>query len=185
MGHNDTSKEKLLKAASDVFSEKGYGKAKVIDITDRSGLAKGTFYIYFKSKQQCLNELMLELVHSFREKAQPILHNEMPDVVLETILGIRDMMVENSEILKIEHFHQEYVELSVVAEVNKLKADLFDAVISTLVSTGVSIGVARRKALLIESLMAKLIVDETYVKAPHEPKKFNEFDDLLKFVIEL
>lgn len=44
----------ILRAALDVFSRKGFHGATVRDIAARCGLAEGTLYIYFPSKQEIL-----------------------------------------------------------------------------------------------------------------------------------
>jgi len=46
----DNKKNKLYEAAKGIFYEFGYKKTSVNDITSKAGVAKGTFYIYFKSK---------------------------------------------------------------------------------------------------------------------------------------
>ena len=40
-------KQALYRAAFELFTEKGFSKTAISDITERSGLAKGTFYLYF------------------------------------------------------------------------------------------------------------------------------------------
>jgi AcrR family transcriptional regulator len=50
MSQSET-KKKLIDAAIKVFSEKGYFNARVSDIVKEAGVAQGTFYIYFKSKE--------------------------------------------------------------------------------------------------------------------------------------
>lgn len=42
----------LLDAATAVFAEKGVGATTVSDVTTAAGVAKGTFYLYFESKEQ-------------------------------------------------------------------------------------------------------------------------------------
>ncbi len=51
-------KEGILKAASRVFATKGYHKASVSDITTEAGIARGTFYLYFKGKRDVFSELV-------------------------------------------------------------------------------------------------------------------------------
>lgn len=43
-------RQQLLDAAREVFSSKGYTATRIEDITQASGLAKGTFYLYFEEK---------------------------------------------------------------------------------------------------------------------------------------
>ena len=51
-------KAALLRAARDVFADKGYHDAKVEDIAERANVAKGTVYLYFKDKRAVLEELV-------------------------------------------------------------------------------------------------------------------------------
>jgi AcrR family transcriptional regulator len=52
------NREAILASARDVFSELGYGETTVRDIIRRTGLASGTFYNYFKSKEEVFEALM-------------------------------------------------------------------------------------------------------------------------------
>ena len=52
----DSEKEQkrklILEAATAVFLEKGYEAARVSEIVKRAGIAQGTFYLYFASKEE-------------------------------------------------------------------------------------------------------------------------------------
>jgi AcrR family transcriptional regulator len=50
----------ILDAALDVFAQKGFAEARLEDVAARAGVAKGTIYLYFASKQA----LFEALVHS-------------------------------------------------------------------------------------------------------------------------
>jgi AcrR family transcriptional regulator len=58
---------KLLKAAEKVIGETGYSSAAIADITREADTAPGTFYIYFKSKEEIFRELVLEMGRITRE----------------------------------------------------------------------------------------------------------------------
>jgi AcrR family transcriptional regulator len=45
----------LIEAAEKVLWQKGYAKATVSDIVKEAGVAQGTFYLYFKSKEDMLD----------------------------------------------------------------------------------------------------------------------------------
>jgi AcrR family transcriptional regulator len=47
---SEERKDQILDAASEVFTEKGFQKARMDDIVEKSGLSKGALYWYFKSK---------------------------------------------------------------------------------------------------------------------------------------
>ena len=50
-------REAILRAATKVFAEKGYFNSKVADIAAAAGIADGTVYLYFKSKDEILHSL--------------------------------------------------------------------------------------------------------------------------------
>jgi AcrR family transcriptional regulator len=52
------SRLRLLSALARLLEESEFGDIKVLDITGEAGLAKGTFFIYFKTKEQIVDELM-------------------------------------------------------------------------------------------------------------------------------
>jgi AcrR family transcriptional regulator len=51
----------LLKAARSVFAEIGYGAAGVRDIVRRTDLASGTFYNYFKDKEEIFSAVVVDM----------------------------------------------------------------------------------------------------------------------------
>jgi len=53
-----STEEKLLTAAIDLMSKKGYHRTTVADIVDAAGVAQGTFYLYFDSKKSLFKKLM-------------------------------------------------------------------------------------------------------------------------------
>jgi len=52
------NREAILTGAQEVFAELGYGATTVRDIIRKTGLASGTFYNYFKSKEEVFEALM-------------------------------------------------------------------------------------------------------------------------------
>jgi AcrR family transcriptional regulator len=55
------TRAQLVEAASEVFAEKRFLDTNVSDIVARAGMAHGTFYRYFNSKEQIFREVALEL----------------------------------------------------------------------------------------------------------------------------
>ncbi|MDY6796541.1 MAG: TetR/AcrR family transcriptional regulator [Actinomycetota bacterium] len=68
--------EQLLRAAREVFSRKGYNEVTVADITAEAGLAKGTLYLYFQSKE----ELFLEVIRDAIQRLRHALGEAVGDV---------------------------------------------------------------------------------------------------------
>ena len=57
----EATRRKLLEAAEEVFADLGYHEASIVKITERAGIGLGTFYLYFDSKQQIFEELVVDL----------------------------------------------------------------------------------------------------------------------------
>ena len=53
-----TTKERILDAALEVFSEKGFHSATVDEIAERAGVGKGTLYRHFSNKETLFNDLV-------------------------------------------------------------------------------------------------------------------------------
>lgn len=67
-------RDSLLDSAFSLFTSKGINKTSISDIAETSGVAKGTFYLYFKDKYDLRNMLI-------SHKASQLFHNA--DVALE------------------------------------------------------------------------------------------------------
>jgi AcrR family transcriptional regulator len=59
----------LVKAARRVFERRGYHETRVVDITTDAGVAYGTFYTYFDSKEIIFSEVVEQLHRDFRAES--------------------------------------------------------------------------------------------------------------------
>jgi AcrR family transcriptional regulator len=66
-----TNQDQIMMCAMEVFSEIGYMKATVKDITTRANVGHGTFYHYFKNKNDLLDRLVDELLEKVDKDVQP------------------------------------------------------------------------------------------------------------------
>jgi TetR/AcrR family transcriptional regulator, fatty acid metabolism regulator protein len=69
-------REAILRAATHVFALKGYFNSKVSDIAGEAGIADGTVYLYFKSKDEILHSIfdraMAEFIAEGRREIENI-----------------------------------------------------------------------------------------------------------------
>ncbi len=61
---------KLLKAAEEIIGEKGYHDTSIYAITEKAGVAMGTFYLYFRGKKDIFRELIYYVHHEVRKYIQ-------------------------------------------------------------------------------------------------------------------
>lgn len=55
------TRQKLLESAERIFAELGYHDASIVKITEAAGVGQGTFYLYFSSKKEVFDEVVLDL----------------------------------------------------------------------------------------------------------------------------
>jgi TetR/AcrR family fatty acid metabolism transcriptional regulator len=67
---NDDKRKRILRAAVKVFARKGYFAARVAEIARRAGVADGTIYLYFESKEALLVALFDEVMAEHLAKAR-------------------------------------------------------------------------------------------------------------------
>ncbi|WP_312609309.1 TetR/AcrR family transcriptional regulator, partial [Mammaliicoccus sciuri] len=60
--HPEERKNDILNAAEALFSTKGYQKTTIIDILKAVGIAKGTFYYYFASKEEVMDAIIDRII---------------------------------------------------------------------------------------------------------------------------
>lgn len=104
--HNER-REEILDKAEQLFSSKGYEKCTVNDILNAVGIAKGTFYHYFKSKEEVLDAIIQRVTDIVVSRAKLVASDQTlsPDKkLLHIFLSMRVENEMNHEIL--EELHQ-------------------------------------------------------------------------------
>jgi AcrR family transcriptional regulator len=62
----EATRRRLLNAAETEFGTRGYHGASVSSITQRAEIAQGTFYLYFRSKEEMFLTLVRDIGHQLR-----------------------------------------------------------------------------------------------------------------------
>lgn len=79
-------RESLLDSAFSLFTSKGINKTSISDIVEKSGVAKGTFYLYFKDKYDIRNMLIAHKASQlFKDADQALAESDVTDLVDEII----------------------------------------------------------------------------------------------------
>lgn len=73
---HDERKNEILNTAEMLFRIKGYEKCTINDILKEVGIAKGTFYHYFNSKEEVLDAVVLRYADIVKSNAEKILSIE-------------------------------------------------------------------------------------------------------------
>lgn len=68
-------KKEILDVAEWLFTTKGYGETSIQDIVREVKIAKGTFYYYFKSKEEVLDEVLRRLILEDEKRMRLVLYD--------------------------------------------------------------------------------------------------------------
>ena len=96
-------REAILDAAFLLFTTKGLTKTSVADITSAAGVAKGTFYLYFKDKYDLRDKLIVDKSNELFQRAEEETKSrEMADLeehIIAMIDNILNQFVEDTTLL--------------------------------------------------------------------------------------
>ncbi|NQX95433.1 MAG: TetR/AcrR family transcriptional regulator [Erythrobacter sp.] len=94
---------KLLDASAVEFGEKGFHEASVSSITRRAGIALGSFYTYFDSKDALFRALVLDMSENVRTSARAAISPDMGafDIERAALKAFLDFASEHKEVYRI------------------------------------------------------------------------------------
>ena len=87
-------RSEILVAARELFVKNGYEQTSVNDILKIVGIAKGTFYYYFSSKEEVLEAIILDIVEVGAQRAEKILEDKSIPLVKRIMLAIMAQVPE-------------------------------------------------------------------------------------------
>lgn len=96
--------ESLFGSAYDLFLSQGISKTSIHDIVQKAGVAKGTFYLYFKDKYEIRDKLIArtagKLFMAAHEELEKCGVPEFEDKIVFIVDYVLDQMVKNKAMLK-------------------------------------------------------------------------------------
>lgn len=86
----DLRRAEILAAAMKVFCRKGYENSRMDDVAAQAKIAKGTLYLYFKSKEEIYTAAMHEAIEQFETLAEERLSSiDSPQAQFRTLVEVR------------------------------------------------------------------------------------------------
>ena len=113
-------KNKLLVNGKHLFSTKGFKRTGIKDITQNTGIAAGTFYNYFDSKEELFLEIYLEENNKLKQEILKVIDmNQDPVKVISASIHLMIDRMENNPILREFFNRKQYKKI-----INKLNDNL-------------------------------------------------------------
>jgi AcrR family transcriptional regulator len=137
-------KRELIDAAVQVFKEKSFARATISDITRAAGVAKGTFYLYFASKEHLLAALKERFVEEILNHASGLYDRVGKDdwwaLADATIESFVDFSLNNKDSMQV--IVQEGVDERTAEIFAECEAKL-DAMFAAAIQAGIEAGAFR------------------------------------------
>ncbi|HYV48804.1 MAG TPA: helix-turn-helix domain-containing protein [Myxococcaceae bacterium] len=118
--------ELLLAAAKRCFLMHGYRRTSIDDVAQEAGVAKGTVYLYFKSKEEIFRAVSSAVIRKYLGDAEKAASS--PGTVEERLAGALEAKVLTVHALKSSAHGQELVDSS-----HTVSGDIFEASYSAFV----------------------------------------------------
>ncbi len=151
LAHDTDKSEAILKAALDLFVERGFHGTSVPSVAQQAGVAAGTIYHYFESKEALVNALFKQLKHKIIACVMEDFPFAAPTREQFRTVWMRmgRFAVENpKEFAFLElHHHSSYLDAESVAIENRI------------IDLGVQIVQAAQAAQVLKALPAHLLLE--------------------------
>ena len=162
---NNDMRGRIIKESIDLFNKKGFSKTSIQDIVDAIGVTKGTFYYYFKSKQELLMDIHLTYIKDLLKEQKVIINDEYisyKEKMNKLIYLIVKDMREHGKTAKVFNREVRHLDEKQLKLVNSHRKE-FRLKLQKLIEEGIAIGEFRddlRSDIMIFGILG--IVNHSY-----------------------
>lgn len=139
MKKGERRKQELLQIAYRMFISRGYENTSVDEIIAEADIAKGTYYYYFETKEQMLEEVIGMMIDQEMETASRILQAEIP--VPQKIIGMISSLRPTQEERPIEGALMQPENIVMHEKIRKKIVEMAVPLLSKVVEEGIGQGI--------------------------------------------
>ena len=139
MKKGERRKQELLQIAYRMFISRGYENTSVDEIIAEADIAKGTYYYYFETKEQMLEEVIGMMIDQEMEAAGRILQAEIP--VPQKIIGMISSLRPTQEESPIEGALLQPENIVMHEKIRKKIVEMAVPLLSKVVEEGIGQGI--------------------------------------------
>lgn len=178
MGRVEEKKQRkrnsIIEAAYELFQKQGYQTTAIDEVVKKAGVAKGTFYLYFRDKYDLTDQIILhksaQLVQHVlgQVQAESVLEQLSPvDSVVRLVDKILDAMIANREVLSWVSTKITAVYDFLLAEETPIFRETADAVCALLETTGHKPEEAQRYLYVLVNLLCSVCCNAILQEKPY------------------
>ncbi|WP_100372371.1 TetR/AcrR family transcriptional regulator [Bacillus sp. FJAT-45037] len=138
-------KEKIIKVSIGLFGNNGFTETSIQDIVEALGVTKGTFYYYFKSKEELLMEIHLRYIEDLLQSQRDILEkkNAANDRLFDMVYMLMNHIEGHGQSARVFFREMQHLNEEHLKDIFK-KRDTFRKNMSQVIEGGIETGEFRQ-----------------------------------------
>ena len=171
-------RKRILETAAELFMQKSVDSTAIDDVVKAAGVAKGTFYLYFKDKYDLLDQLLIQksagiLLEAFNS-IQDFESAEPEYIAVDIINYIIDYLCANRELTALLQKNLSHCLRDIMKEdVSELKTAV-DSFVYKLIKKGYTKEEARKTLYIITDLTGSVCCDAIVLQKPYGIEEIRE-----------
>ena len=138
--------EAIMRAGESVFAQKGYHGTSIADVLAAAEISRGTFYLYFESKESLFQALVDRFVEGVMEVIKVVDPEGEEDPLLQIHANVQravDLLFDNRDLTTVFLREATGADAAVTQQLNRLHSFLNDMICGAL-TNGVRMGLIRK-----------------------------------------
>ena len=176
MKKGERRKQELLQIAYRMFISRGYENTSVDEIIAEADIAKGTYYYYFETKEQMLEEVIGMMIDQEMETASRILQAEIP--VPQKIIGMISSLRPTQEERPIEGALMQPENIVMHEKIRKKIVEMAVPLLSKVVEEGIGQGIFACDNIAERVRMLLVISSSTFDEGCYTERDIEVFIDM-------
>ena len=176
MKKGERRKQELLQIAYRMFISRGYENTSVDEIIEEADIAKGTYYYYFETKEQMLEEVIGMMIDQEMEAAGRILQAEIP--VPQKIIGMISSLRPTQEERPIEGALMQPENIVMHEKIRQKIVEMAVPLLSKVVEEGIGQGIFACDNIAERVRMLLVISSSTFDEGCYTERDIEVFIDM-------